>query len=520
MGGLKVLSRSSAASYAGELSPREVGARLDVDFVLEGTVQWAAGHALGGAERVRVSTRLIRVADETLAWSGRYDRVLEDIFSVQTEIAEAVIAQLGVAIFPAEQQRLVQRPTLDLAAYQAYLQAIEYRYQPLMTDPQRPVRLLEEAVRRDPNFYLAWADLAHAHSQLHHFGIDRSAYRQRLAREAIDQALALAPDSPEVHLGHGYVCYWAERNYPAAEAALERAARGLPNDARLFEAQALILRRLGRFEQSLLKHSQARDLDPRSDRHDRAMAVTAYYLRRYTDAAEHLARAVELEPTEPFNRVLRINLFWLNGDLMGARSMLDAMEAELGDGKPTAELTALLVTQDVYEGRVERGLKRLAASDVETFHWTVRLYPRSLFQSLLSHLAGRNDDERAFATRALAELDVLLISQADDPRLYGARALALAALGREREALDAMATSMDLLPLEKDAVNAPYRLLEAAQVDVRLGRYDEAVDHLLRLLTIPSEYSAAWLQLDPWFAPLGSHPRFGDLLTAESAGKR
>ena len=531
VGGLKVLSRSSAAvstssasalSPSGpvELDPQEVGRRLGVDFVLEGSVQWAGSSPPADAERVRVSTRLIRVSDGSLAWSGRYDRVLEDIFSVQTEIAEAVISQLGVAIFPAEQQRLTRRATQDLAAYQTYLQAIEYRHQPVLQDPQRPVRLLEEAVRRDPKFFLAWAELAHAHAHLHHFGIDRSAYRRRLAREAVDQALALAPDSPEVHLAHGYVCYWAERNYPAAEAALEKAAAGLPNEARLFEAQGYILRRLGRFEQSLVKMRQARDLDPLSDRYDRAMAVTSYYLRRYGEAAEHLARAVELAPTEPFNRILRINLFWLVGDLAGARSILDSMEAETGDRTVSQPVLALLVTQDVYEGRLERGLARLAASEVDVFRWTVRLYPKALFQAKLSYLAGRSEDERRFAAEALRQVDDLLITRSEDPRLHGARALALASLGRADEALAAIGQSLELLPIEKDAVNAPYRWLEAAQVDVRLGRHDEAMVWLRRLLSAPSEYSAAWLQLDPWFEPLTRHPEFAELLAAEETGKR
>ncbi len=533
--GLRILSRTSTSRYAAsDLPIREIGRMLEVDYVLEGVVQWGlhgkAGHSgptssdpigdpIGDqiGDQVRVGTQLVRVDDESLVWSSSYDKVLEDIFAVQTEIAEAVIHQLGVALFPEEEEALRYRPTSDLAAYQNYLQAIVFRHRPLSDDIDRPIRLLEAAVHRDPEFALAWAELAHAHSKLHHYGHDRSASRRALAREAIDRALALDPGSAEVHLAHGYVFYWAERKYPEALGELALAAPGLPNDARLFSAQAFILRRLGRFEESLVKHAQARELDPLGDQYDRSMAVTLYFLGRYDEAAEHLVRAVELAPGEPFNQTLQIQLAWMRGDITAARAVLDSLIAAAGDRPLRPQVLALILNQLVFEGRVAQAYERLAAADVDHFSWTIRLHPKSLFQAELARQLGMSVEERAHAEKALQWVDEHLANNPHDARLHGARGLALAALDRGREAVAATEHGILLLPLEKDALNAPARLLEAAKVHMRLGQHDRAVDRLVQLFSVPCEYSTAWMALEPIFKELLQHPRFHELTAAEGS---
>ena len=503
------------------MSIREVGRRLNVDYVLEGTVQWQTG--AGGelsqkdSNQVRVGTQLVRVDDESVVWSNSYEKVLEDIFAVQTEIAEAVIRQLGVALFPEEQEALRYRPTSDLAAYQNYLQAIDYRHRPLGDDLDRPIRLLEEAVRRDPEFSLAWAELAHAHAQLHHYGFDRSATRRALAREAIDQALALDPDSAEVHLAHGYVFYWAERKYPEALGELALAAPGLPNNARLLSAQAFILRRLGRFEESLAKHVQARELDPLADHYDRSMGVTLYHLGRYEEAEDHLAHAVELAPREPFNQTLQVQLAWMRGDVKGARAVLDGLIAAAGDQPLNVSVLSLLISQMVYEGQISEAYERLAAAEVDRFSWTTRLHPKSLFQAELAYLLGREDEERQHAEQALLWIDEQLSANSQDARLYGARGLALAALGRGREAVAAAEQGILLLPVEKDALNAPVRLIEAARVHVRLGQTDRAIDRLKQLVSSPCEFSTGWMGLDPFYQSVLEHPRFDEVTSAEAS---
>ena len=516
--GLKVLSSTSVARYSETSLPtKQIGEELGVDYLLEGTVQWDTSAPERG--RVRVSTRLVKVADESLAWSGRYDRVLEDIFSVQTEIAEAVIDQMGVVLFPQEQRALRYRPTSDLAAYQAYLQAIDSRHKPLGDDLDRPIRLLEEAVRRDPQFTLAWAELAHAHAKLHHYGHDRSAERRAMARRAIDRALELDPESPEVHLANGYVYYWAERNYSKALEELAAAAPNLPNNARLFAAQAFILRRLGRFRESLAKHAQARDLDPLADHHDRAMAVSEYYLRQYDQARDHLARAVELAPDEIFNRMLQVQLAWLEGDLTAARAVLDGLRAEAGDRPLTPQVLGQLLHQMSYEGQSREALELLAAAEVDVFRWTVRLHPKALAQAEYAYLSGLFEQERVFAAQALQWIDEALVENPQDARLHGARGLALASLGRDQEATAAADEGIRLLPMEDDALNAPSRLIEAARIYSRLGRHDRAIDLLRELFSQPCEYSVAWLRLDPWFADIVRHPRFQELVAAEDSSR-
>lgn len=125
--GLAVISRSTAVHYADtDKTAQAIGDELDVDFILEGTVRWQTVGQQGdeSASRVRVTPQLIRVSDDTHVWSERYDRVVEEIFDVQSDIAESVLAEINVALLGGEREAVEERPTENLEAYQAYLQGI------------------------------------------------------------------------------------------------------------------------------------------------------------------------------------------------------------------------------------------------------------------------------------------------------------------------------------------------------------------------------------------------------------
>ncbi len=237
--GLQVISRTSAMFYKDRRLPvGQIGEELNVGYILEGTIRW--DRSGDGHGRVRITPQLIKVADDTHLWSDRYDRVLEDIFFVQTDIAEQVIAQLEVALIEPEHRAIEARPTDNMEAYQAYLKGVEYVRQPgfIERDLELAVALLERAVELDPNFVLAYTALAEAHLAIH-WRVFASSERVAKAETAIEEALALAPDLPEVRVAKGLFHYHGHRDYDAALKEFATAKQRLVNDSEVFSLLVL-----------------------------------------------------------------------------------------------------------------------------------------------------------------------------------------------------------------------------------------------------------------------------------------
>ena len=228
MSGLGVISRTSAMQYKENRPPlKQIGKELGVDYVLEGTVRWERPGE--GPSRIRVTPQLIRVADDTHLWASRYDRQLEEIFAVQSSIAEEVARELNVTLLEPERQAAEERPTENMEAYQAYLRGMDLWLQPGW-DTQRfelSAQMLERAVELDPEFVLPWAQLVSIHGILYAY-YDQTDERRAKSKEALDHALALDPDHPEVRLEEGYYHYYVLSDYQSALEKFEAVEAGAP----------------------------------------------------------------------------------------------------------------------------------------------------------------------------------------------------------------------------------------------------------------------------------------------------
>ncbi|MGB5658455.1 MAG: serine/threonine-protein kinase, partial [Thermoanaerobaculia bacterium] len=182
--GLRVVSSSSAMQYKENRPPLEqIAEELDVDYVLDGSVRWARGD---DGSHVRITPQLVRIDDDAQVWAESYDRVIEDVFEMQAEIASEVVAQLGVTLLEPEREQLGTKPTENLEAYQAYLRGNYGQESSDFTESTRR-RIIEDfrtAVELDPDFALAWAALAHAHSFYYRLGYDFTEARRTMAGEA------------------------------------------------------------------------------------------------------------------------------------------------------------------------------------------------------------------------------------------------------------------------------------------------------------------------------------------------
>ncbi|MGH8004964.1 MAG: tetratricopeptide repeat protein [Limisphaerales bacterium] len=357
--GLGVISRTSAIKYKkSDKNLRQIGSELGVDYVLEGTIRW---DRLGGANRVRINCQLIRVKDDTHLWAESYDRVFEQIFELQSEVAQKVTAALDVILLEPERRALEAKPTENLEAYEYYLRGNDYLNRGwAKKDLEIALQMYEEAVELDSNFALAYAKLSQTHSRFYWHYYDRTDERLAKAKEAVDKAFKLKPDLPEAHLALGYYYYRGNLDYDRALKEFAIAQKGQPNSSDLLAAIGYVQRRQGKFEQALANILKAAELDPRSNLNALQVGTTYHYIRNYPEAERYYDRAISIAPdrvTAYVNKAL-LYIDW-EGKTEKARKVL---EEAPGKADP-AELAAVWAELEVLDGNYQAALGRLLGPD-------------------------------------------------------------------------------------------------------------------------------------------------------------
>ena len=177
-----------------------------------------AGPVVEGVSRIRITPQLIRVEDDTNLWAETYDRVADNIFDVQSEIADHVTNHLGIALNGLDSGASDAERTENFAAYQAYLRGRYYEARPHFTieDWNHAIAAYQKAVDLDPDFALAHAHLAKGHARLRYLRHDLTPQRLLASDAAAARAVELAPDSPRVRLAVGYNYLWAHRDVQKA----------------------------------------------------------------------------------------------------------------------------------------------------------------------------------------------------------------------------------------------------------------------------------------------------------------
>jgi len=507
--GLGVISRSSAFQYdrTGK-TVQEIGADLGVDYVLEGTVRWAQDGS--GQPRVRITPQIIQVSDDTQIWAEAYERVMDDVFRLQSEIAGKVIEELGVELLEPERRAVGSETTANMEAYNAYLRGLNV----IMTggfeeEPSRlAVRMLERAVKLDPSFVTAHAYLSIAHSRLVHFGFERTDDRRAQARRSAEQALELAPDSPEAHMALGFYHYWSRKDYEPAIDEFAIAEAGMPSNDFAMAARGFVQRRQGRWEECLDNLRRASQLNPQNARLLLEIGETLIPLRRYSDAVRYFDRSIALAPdrTSAYQDIALVQWLW-TGMTEESRAILESMP-EVGD--PFSDWIWYL--QEIFEERHQDALDRMADETVQVSQQQYYLHPKELLSGFAHQLLDQPEPaRRAFASaREILEREVE--ERPDDARAHGGLGLALAGLGLREGAIREGERAIELYPVSKDAVVGPWRLIDLALILTMVGEHDAALDRIEQLLSIPSDLSVPMLRLDPRWRPLDDHPRFRKLI--------
>jgi TolB-like protein/Tfp pilus assembly protein PilF/predicted Ser/Thr protein kinase len=510
---LKVISRTSVMQYRDQHNTRDIGDALGVSHVLEGSVR-KTGASL------HIKAELIDARTNSRVWVDEYDRDLKDMFTVQSEIAQKVAERLHVKISAAEKLDIERPPTADLTAFDLYSRAKKLFLDTAVTlagtrkaSLLKATDLLNQAVAHDPTFFQAYCQLAWTHDYIYYDGWDRTPARLALAEVAIDAASRLRPDAGEMHLARARNLFLGYRDYNAALAELENARPTLPNDARLFELEGYIERRQGRWDESTCDLQRAIEFDPRNFVLLQQIAHNYKALRRYTDEAAILDRALAVEPNHTYTKLARayVDLDW-KANTWPAHQLIDELRAK--DPSALQSIADYWLDCALTERDQAAAANALAALGERSVGNETMKYSRSFMEGLVSRMT--KDDAKACSafTAARTEQEKLVHANPDDAGALCVLGLIDAALGRKEEALREGRRIVELLPLEKDANSGTRMIVCLAKIAAWAGDNDLACEQLARASYLPNGVSYGDLKLKPWYDPLRGDPCFEEIVAS------
>jgi TolB-like protein/Tfp pilus assembly protein PilF len=517
---LKVISRTSVMQYrdAAKRNLRDIAQQLGVAHILEGTVQRAS-------DKVRVNTQLINARTDAHEWAENYDRPLTDVFAIQSEIAKTIAGQLQAHLSPSEKAAIAQAPTTDVVANDLYTRARAFSAMANDSGAKgyllQGISLLEEALRRDPNFLQAQCLLAEIHTALYWFGFDHTPARLETAYKALQEAERIRPGAGEVHLVRGGYLYHGFRKYTEALAEFEIARQSLPNSSELYLQLGAIDRRQSRWDDARKNFARGVELDPRNTFVLVEAGFTSMGLGYFAEAKELFERAIKVSPRDYTARItLALIDYYSLANLEPMRAQLDAFEKEGPEATSNAAqlyLIYALVKRD--SASAARALTFIPAegsiSPVGNF-----LMPREWFVGLVARTFGDiKEAERSFtAAREVAARTVR--EQPDYAPAWSQLGLIDAGLGRKAEAMAEGKRACELLPLSKDSWEGPFYINNLALIYVWVGEKDLALEELARSSRIAVGINYGELKLDPAWDPLRQDPRFQELLIAAAKMKK
>jgi len=440
-------------------------------------------------------------------WQQPLDAAITDVFQVQADIAGKVASALNVALGANVQQRLTEKPTQNLAAYDAFLKG-EASQGLVIQDPpslRTAITQYERAVTLDPAFVLGWAQLSRANAA-YYYNVTPTPAGAEAARQAAEHAMALAPGRPESQLALGQYLELVEHEHERALDAFQAGLKSAPGNAELLTNAALTEQSLGHWDAALQHLERAQALDPRSAVTSRRLSQTLIRLRRYPEAIAAADHGLALAPANLDLLENKVMAYLGQGDFAGAQAVIRSAPAEV---EPTALVAAFGNYWDLgwaLDEPQQQLLLRLPAGAYDNDQGTWGGVAAQLY-----YLHGDLAKARIYADSGRAGYAETLRATPDDPQRHVFLGLMLAYLGRKTDAVREGERAVSLMPASRDGYMGPYIQHQLARIYTITGEPDKAVDQLEQLLKMPYYLSPGWLRIDPNFAPLRANPRFRKL---------
>jgi len=512
VGELKVVSRTSVMDYRdSKKNMRQIGTELGVNSLVEGSVRRAGN-------QVRVTAQLIDAGSDKHLWAASYDRELKDIFAIQSELATEIARALKVTLSPHDQARLARKPTENLAAYDLFLRHQELFNRSLGTyrivaSVKERIALLSQAVELDPKFALAWAKLGAEHAFAYDFLIDHSPSRLTQATQAIERALALAPDDVEVQIEEGKFHRYGGNDYARAAQSFENVLQIAPNNVDARMHLAFVRYRELRWADFAAHLEKVLTIDPRNVGALNAYANHLLDFRHYDGALEVQQKLLNIRPDDVDlqGRYQRIEHY-----KSGNWDAFDKWRSTLPPG--TERTSGRVWRLDVERAAARRdfdAVMRLidaAPKEMLNLEWDKLWW--SLERAMVLLAIGDRPRAMATARTVLGQVADKLRGRPDDRYLLELSFVSRAILGEREAALAEHRRSHTLALASKDLSRADNIYREVLGLRALLGDREQALQELSRQLKLPrsvaSDYRVS-LQLfslwdDPAFKAIVNDP--------------
>ena len=498
---IRVVSRTSVQQYRDtKKSIRQIASELGVAYILEGSVRRAGN-------KVRVTGQLIHAATDEHVWAKAYDRDLTDIFGIQSELAQAIATELKAALSPEEKEMIEKRPTENTEAYDLYLKSRQlFR----IGDRAKQEALLEKAVALDPSFARAWGDLADDYAYAAFTYEEGVEERLAKAKAAIHQATQIAPDDPEVISSLGTYYYYGYRDYARANEQYQLLVRQRPNDAGVFNSIGLILRRQGKWAESLASMRHATELDVANIRFLANYISCLKQARRYDELVAAQRRMAALKP-DHFEEgyQVAITAFHATGSTKEGEEFFAHLSPEEASSPEGIDARV------DWEGRIgnfaeQIRLQRLKpyTVDDELSHWE-----QDVLAAENLYLTGDKAGAVARLGKIPDDLGKSLGREPKNPRLWIFQGIVDIVLAKPAEAVSAADRAAALVPVSLDQLDSAIYASFSAIIYDHAGEKERALAEYARLLRIPAaEILNVYEMKRDTTSSLHGDPRFEALL--------
>jgi TolB-like protein/DNA-binding winged helix-turn-helix (wHTH) protein/cytochrome c-type biogenesis protein CcmH/NrfG len=395
---LGVIARTSVMGYKHKDERLDqIGRELSVQYVLENSLRESGNH-------IRLTTQLIQVKDQTHLWSQDYNYSEKDTLNIEDDVAKSLAHEIHVRLTSKQHAELAQSHLVNPEAFDAYLQGHYYFERDTDKDTNMAAKYFERATQLDPSYALAWVGLSRARNWQAEIGLIPTEEGHRLAREAVERALALNPNLPEAHVQMARIKRQVDFDWAGADASIQRAIALEPGDPAILRSAAAEAAILGRLDEALPLARRAVDLDPLNARSWAALGEIEFRGGKLEEAEADYRKAQEFRPDDD---LYSINL-----------SEIYVMQGRPQDALPLIERVGYDPIRTFLYSIAYHALSRKKESDTALSELITK-YHASMAHQIAEVYAFRNQSDEAFEwlERAYTQRDSGLIFTKVDPLL-------------------------------------------------------------------------------------------------------
>jgi len=504
---LIIISPLSVSDYKNrDKSITEIARELDIEYILDGSVRW---DKIGESQLVRITPRLTEISSSVQVWTNNYERDLDQIFEVQSEIAERIAEALDVKLLLTEKESIQNKPTENIEAYDLYLRGMDY-YNNRISGANLKIaeQLLMSSIQLDHNFAAAYARLGIINLDFWWFYFDRDSIRLEQSKYFIDKALEIDPDLPEGFYAKGHYFYHGFREYDKALTEFFKLLKILPNNSEATEYIGYVKRRQGHYREAIEWLNKAHKINPLSTRILYALGETYTSIREYELAIQSLDQALTLSPDWPQAYYMKSTAMILSsGNTKGAIHTMQA-GLEVVNLEVKGAMYYSLAAYYIYERNYGQAIKILNSLVPAELDFQFIYTTKYSFLAEIYSLLGQNDKKLVNLDSALQITTKRLENSFSDSRIHSALGFIYAGLGKKDKAIEEGKMAIDLMPMSIDRSFGYYREIDMARIYTIVGEYELALEKIDQLLSQPGFFSVAQLEIDPLYDPLREHPQY------------